>query len=184
MAAFVEAPEPTATRDQPWVVATIFLSVLALGWALIAFSIALFREGPPAQPGGAADNARRRHRAARVTLNLNEGSQIHPMHLVTVAPGERYTVLIRPPSPVPGPGTATSSATPRTRRHVRDGHRPRGEVTAPLGQGSRRTSSTRRFSRRPTGLSLPSGFFSSTTGRVAARPIELSRPLSIPWVAR
>ena len=69
---------------------------------------------------------------------LNEGLMAHPMHLhqpagwiiakdgvplddpipgdtINVAPGERYTVLYKPTSPACGPGTATSSTTPRVR---------------------------------------------------------------------
>jgi hypothetical protein len=52
------------------------------------------------------------------------------------------------------------------------------------GQGTRTTSSTRRLSLRPVGLSLPSGLVSSTTGTLDPRPTELSRDRSMPLVAR
>jgi uncharacterized cupredoxin-like copper-binding protein len=69
MAAFVESPEPAGTRNQSWAVAAVFLSVLALAWGLIAFSIAIFKDAPAAGTGaGAGSEAAETVAPARLTL--------------------------------------------------------------------------------------------------------------------
>ena len=68
MAAYVESPEPTGTRDQSWAVAAVFLSVLALAWGLIAFSVALFDDSPTSSAPGASAGTEATVPPARVSL--------------------------------------------------------------------------------------------------------------------
>ena len=81
-------PEPPAGGLSASSVAAVFLSVLALCWALIAFSISLFRETPAAKEAAPTPAAAAAAPAARVTLKEFSFSPAS----VTAAAGSTITV--------------------------------------------------------------------------------------------